>query len=154
MICLVPDPSACAVVPIPPECTMAGPATRRPAPSAGHVDPRALDCLGRLRGRMSGGDTPADYDSLVADPLSSWIEQTFGLKVMVVDDGEPKPLSQEARSILYRAARELLINVAGAQVILRTHGRPSVNPDEKVHLAVDPANVHLFDRASGQRLAA
>jgi hypothetical protein len=29
-----------------------------------------------------------------------------------------------------------------------------VNPDEKVHLAVDPANVHLFDRTSGQRLAA
>ena len=44
--------------------------------------------------------------------LAEEIEQTFGLKVMVVDDGEPKPLSQEARSILYRAARELLINVA------------------------------------------
>ena len=35
---------------------------------------------------------------------------------------------------------------------LRTHGRPRVNPDEKVHLAVDPANVHLFDQATGQRL--
>ncbi len=52
------------------------------------------------------------------------------------------------------AETELLINVGGSQVILRTHGRPRVNPDEKVHLAVDPANVHLFDRASGQRLAA
>jgi multiple sugar transport system ATP-binding protein len=52
------------------------------------------------------------------------------------------------------AETELLINVAGSQVILRTHGRPRVSPDEKVHLAVDPANVHLFDRASGQRLAA
>jgi hypothetical protein len=29
-----------------------------------------------------------------------------------------------------------------------------VNPDEKVHLAVDPANVHLFDRSSGRRLTA
>jgi multiple sugar transport system ATP-binding protein len=52
------------------------------------------------------------------------------------------------------AETELLINVGGSQVILRTHGRPRVSPDEKVHLAVDPANVHLFDRASGQRLAA
>jgi multiple sugar transport system ATP-binding protein len=52
------------------------------------------------------------------------------------------------------AETELLINVGGSQVILRTHGRPPVNPDEKIHLAVDPANVHLFDRVSGQRLAA
>jgi multiple sugar transport system ATP-binding protein len=52
------------------------------------------------------------------------------------------------------AETELLINVGGSQVILRTHGRPRVNPDEKIHLAVDPANVHLFDRTSGQRLAA
>jgi len=52
------------------------------------------------------------------------------------------------------AETELLISVGGSQVILRTHGRPRVNPDEKVHLAVDPANVHLFDRTSGQRLAA
>ena len=30
----------------------------------------------------------------------------------LVDDGKPKPLSQDARSIVYRAVRELLINVA------------------------------------------
>ena len=36
--------------------------------------------------------------------------------------------------------------------MLRTHGRPNVNPDDKVDLAVDPANVHLFDR--GNRTAA
>ena len=52
------------------------------------------------------------------------------------------------------AETELLISVGGSQVILRTHGRPRVNPDEKVHLAVDPANVHLFDRNSGRRLTA
>ena len=52
------------------------------------------------------------------------------------------------------AETELLIQVGKAQITLRTHGRPRVNPDEKVQLAVDPANVHLFDRASGQRLAA
>jgi light-regulated signal transduction histidine kinase (bacteriophytochrome) len=44
--------------------------------------------------------------------LSEEMERTFGLKVAVVDDGYSKPLSQETRSILYRAIRELLINVA------------------------------------------
>ena len=53
------------------------------------------------------------------------------------------------------AETELLIEVGGAQVILRTHGRPPREPRRKGRsLAVDPANVHLFDRASGQRLAA
>ena len=52
------------------------------------------------------------------------------------------------------AETELLIQVGQEQVTLRTHGRPRVNPDEKVHLAVDPANVHLFDRGTGQRLTA
>jgi multiple sugar transport system ATP-binding protein len=52
------------------------------------------------------------------------------------------------------AETELLIQVGKAQIILRTHGRPRVTPEEKVALAVDPSNVHLFDRASGQRLAA
>jgi multiple sugar transport system ATP-binding protein len=52
------------------------------------------------------------------------------------------------------AETELLIQVGDEQVTLRTHGRPRVDPDEKVHLAVDPANVHLFDRGTGQRLTA
>ncbi len=44
--------------------------------------------------------------------LGEEMGNTFGLKVRVNDDGRQKPLSQEARSILYRAVRELLINVA------------------------------------------
>jgi signal transduction histidine kinase len=44
--------------------------------------------------------------------LAEEIQRSFELKVTVIDDGEAKPLSQEARSILYRAVRELLINVA------------------------------------------
>ena len=46
------------------------------------------------------------------DWLGEEIERTFSLNVTVVDDGSPKPLDQDARSILYRAVRELLINVA------------------------------------------
>ncbi len=52
------------------------------------------------------------------------------------------------------AETELLIQVGDAQVTLRTHGRPAVNPDQKVGLVVDPANVHVFDQATGARLAA
>ena len=50
--------------------------------------------------------------SAALDWLGEEIERTFGLKVAIIDDGRPKPLAQEARSILYRAVRELLINVA------------------------------------------
>ena len=50
--------------------------------------------------------------SAALDWLGEEIERTFALKVSVVDDGSPKTLAPETRSILYRAARELLINVA------------------------------------------
>ncbi|MEP6657787.1 MAG: sn-glycerol-3-phosphate ABC transporter ATP-binding protein UgpC [Betaproteobacteria bacterium] len=52
------------------------------------------------------------------------------------------------------AETEFVIKVGEAQVDLRTHGRPSVNPGDKVGLAIDPMNVHVFDQATGQRLAA
>ncbi len=44
--------------------------------------------------------------------LGEEIERGFGLRVTVIDDGSHKTLSQISRSILYRAVRELLINVA------------------------------------------
>jgi light-regulated signal transduction histidine kinase (bacteriophytochrome) len=44
--------------------------------------------------------------------LAEEIERIFALKVSVQDDGDAKPLAAETRSILYRAVRELLINVA------------------------------------------
>lgn len=44
--------------------------------------------------------------------LADEIERDFGIEVAIDDDGLPKPLTQSARSILFRAVRELLINVA------------------------------------------
>ncbi len=44
--------------------------------------------------------------------LAEEIERSHGLRVSIDDDGMTAGLSQEARSILYRAVRELLINVA------------------------------------------
>jgi multiple sugar transport system ATP-binding protein len=51
------------------------------------------------------------------------------------------------------AETELLIKAGDVQMILVTHGRPNVNPGDRVGLAVDPRKVHLFDRGSGARLA-
>jgi len=52
------------------------------------------------------------------------------------------------------AETELVIQVGEASVNLRTHGRPRVNPGDKVGLTIDPSNVHVFDKTTGQRLSA
>jgi multiple sugar transport system ATP-binding protein len=52
------------------------------------------------------------------------------------------------------AETELVIQVGEAHVDLRTHGRPGVHPGDKVGLVIDPANVHVFDKTTGQRLTA
>ena len=48
---------------------------------------------------------------------------------------------------------ELVVRIGDAQVIVETHGRPALQPGDKVAFAVDPGNVHLFDQSSGARLA-
>jgi multiple sugar transport system ATP-binding protein len=52
------------------------------------------------------------------------------------------------------AETELLVQAGESQIVLVTHGRPQVNPGDKIGLRVDPAMVHVFDQASGQRLSA
>jgi len=52
------------------------------------------------------------------------------------------------------AETELLVQVGEAQIVLVTHGRPVVNPGDKIALGLDTAMVHVFDRETGQRLAA
>jgi multiple sugar transport system ATP-binding protein len=52
------------------------------------------------------------------------------------------------------AETELLIQAGDDQLILVTHGRPKVNPGERIGLTIDPAKVHVFDQGTGARLAA
>ena len=52
------------------------------------------------------------------------------------------------------AETELLVQAGESQIVLVTHGRPQVNPGDKIGLRVDPAMVHVFDQATGQRLSA
>ena len=48
---------------------------------------------------------------------------------------------------------ELVVKIGEAQMIVETHGRPALQPGDKVRFLVDPANVHLFDRTTGARLS-
>jgi multiple sugar transport system ATP-binding protein len=52
------------------------------------------------------------------------------------------------------AETELLVQAGASQVTLVTHGRPQVNPGDRIGLSVEPGAVHLFDQKSGQRIAA
>ena len=51
------------------------------------------------------------------------------------------------------AETELLVQAGEAQLTLVTHGRPQVNPGDRIGLAVESGAVHLFDQKSGQRIA-
>jgi multiple sugar transport system ATP-binding protein len=50
------------------------------------------------------------------------------------------------------AETEVLIQAGKAQLTLVTHGRPEVNPGDRVGLAVMPGKVHVFDQGSGNRM--
>jgi multiple sugar transport system ATP-binding protein len=50
------------------------------------------------------------------------------------------------------AETELLVQVADQKLVVVVHGRTAAVPDDTVHLAIDPAHVHVFDSASGKRL--
>jgi signal transduction histidine kinase len=75
-----------------------------------------IDRANRSTRSLAAQLAPAILYELGLCPALEWlgqdITQTFGLRVSVIDDGQPKPLSQSVRSILYRATRELLINAA------------------------------------------
>src|SRR5437588_12649449 len=52
------------------------------------------------------------------------------------------------------AETELLVQAGAAQIVLMTHGRPAVNPGDRVQLSIDPAMVHVFDQKTGARVTA
>ena len=52
------------------------------------------------------------------------------------------------------AETELLVQVGSSQIVLVLHGRSTVQPGDKVGLAVETGAVHLYEPASGRSLAA
>jgi chemotaxis family two-component system sensor kinase Cph1 len=94
-------------------CQHTGPEVSDAALQVGALIDRANNAIRSLAAQLA----PDVLHELGLAPALDWlaeeIEGNFdNLKVSVRDDGRPKPLSQETRSILYRAVRELLINVA------------------------------------------
>jgi multiple sugar transport system ATP-binding protein len=50
------------------------------------------------------------------------------------------------------AETELVVDVNGMTMNLVMHGRTNAQPDEVIHLDIDPVKSHLFDGVSGQRI--
>jgi PAS domain S-box-containing protein len=75
-----------------------------------------IDAANRSTRALAAQLAPTMLYELGLVPALQWlaqqIGQQFGLQVTCQDDEADKPLSQEARGIVYRAVRELLINAA------------------------------------------
>jgi PAS domain S-box-containing protein len=52
------------------------------------------------------------FEDAVAEWLREQIEKRHGIKADFEDDGQPKPLDEDVRVLLFRNTRELLVNVA------------------------------------------
>ncbi|MDB6015360.1 MAG: hypothetical protein JWL65_7610 [Gammaproteobacteria bacterium] len=118
---------------------------RSQAQEVGALIDRASGAIHSLASQLA----PDVLHELGLIPALEWlgedIEHTFGLRVNMVDDGHPKPLAQEARSILYRAVRELLINVS-RHALTDSATVESVCQDERIIIRVSDSGVG-FDTA-------
>lgn len=84
--------------------------------AAAQVVSDLVDEAGRATRSLAAQLAPAVLFDLGLLPALEWlageIGRSFGLRVDIADDGRPKPLAEQTRSVIYRAVRELLINVA------------------------------------------
>jgi multiple sugar transport system ATP-binding protein len=113
--------------------------TLRRANGAAHVE--SADGIRWPLGAGVGGDGQAVTYGVRPDHLELAESREHGVpgEIIVVE-----PTGSET---------ELVVRIGAAQVIVETHGRPALQPGDKVTFAVKPANVHLFDQASGARLS-
>jgi signal transduction histidine kinase len=67
------------------------------------------------RNIISDLSSPVISELGLSAALSEWLKvrigERFGLETEFIDDGEPKPLGEDTRAILFRSVRELLTNV-------------------------------------------
>jgi multiple sugar transport system ATP-binding protein len=92
-----------------------------------------------LHGVPKGSDgQPVHYGIRPTDIALSTTGQGIAATVVVVE-----PTGAET---------ELLLQVGTSQIIVVIHGRTDVQPDQTVHLAVDPAKAHVFEVGHGARL--
>ncbi len=114
--------------------------TLRRADSTAHVE--SADGIRWPLGARAGADGQAVTYGVRPDHLELAGGQERGIagEIVVVE-----PTGSET---------ELVVRIGDAQVIVETHGRATLRPGDKVTFTVNPANVHLFDQKSGQRLPA
>lgn len=120
----------------------ADPAVARRATELADLIQRANHSTRSLAEQLS---PPALYE-LGLVPALEWLaqelENDYGLQVQIHDDGQPKPLSIEASSIVFRCVRELLINVF----------KHAQTPSASVRLSVEGEQtlvIHVLDAGRG-----
>lgn len=115
------------------------------------------DASARVRSLTSQLSPPV-LSTMGLVPALAWLaeemERTYGLVVEVDDDGLPKPLAAAQAAILFRAVRELLINiskhagVALAHIVATTEGNSLVLRVEDEGSGIDDLNRALSGRDS------
>jgi multiple sugar transport system ATP-binding protein len=81
---------------------------------------------------------------------------TYGVRPVHLELAAARPRTVPGEIVVVEptgSETELVVQIGGAQMVVETHGRPALSPGDKVAFSVDPANVHLFDQTSGQRLS-
>jgi signal transduction histidine kinase len=81
------------------------------------------------------------------DSLAEEIQKTYGMRITIADDGQPKRADDETRYLLFRIVRELLMNVV-------KHAKASTvkiclaRNDDIVHIAIEDNGIG-FDAEKG-----
>jgi len=115
--------------------------TVRRANGAGHVD--AAKGVKWPLGNAAGSDGQSVAYGIRPEHLS------------LTNPGAPGSVAGEIIVVEPTGAEtELVVQVGEEQIVLVTHGRPVVNPGDKIGLAVEAGAVHVFDRNTGQRVGA
>jgi len=114
---------------------------------------------GALRRQGAGawveGDGGARWPVDASGPGSDGQSVTYGVRPEHLSIAGPEA-SVQAEVIVVEptgAETELLVQVGASQIVLVLHGRSTVQPGDRVGLAVETGAVHLFDPASGRSLA-
>jgi two-component system CheB/CheR fusion protein len=112
---------------------------------------RAVEQANRKLRSMALQLNPPMLEQLGLVPAIEWLAEEVNrlhkIEVVIKDDGQPKRMDRAISSILFRAVRELLINVAKHARVARAEVSTVRNPDETLTLTVSDAGAG-FDPAA------
>jgi two-component system CheB/CheR fusion protein len=118
----------------------------------------AVEMANRKLRTMALQLNPPMLDQLGLVPALEWmadeIHQTYQIEVHVEDDGAPKPMDPAVSATLFRAVRELLINVARHAKVRRATVQTVCNPAGMLDVTVRDAGAGFDVTAALPALAA